>query len=74
MLITSLRKDRESLFQQGIQQGERDTKIATAKAMLAKDFESPMIAELLQLSLEEIERLQQVPNTHRSYALEMLTH
>jgi len=66
MLITALRKDRESLFQQGIQQGvqqgiqqgEWNHKIATAKAMLAKGFESMMIAELLQLPLEEIERLQ----------------
>ena len=58
MLITALRKDRESLFQQGIQQGEWNNKINTAKAMLAKGFESMMIAELLQLPLEEIERLQ----------------
>ena len=63
MLITALRKDRESLFQQGIQQGEWNNKINTANAMLAKGFESMMIAELLQLPLEEIERLQH-PNAH----------
>ena len=64
MLITALRKDRESLFQQGIQQGEWNNKINTARVLLAEGFDIPMIIKATQLPLEEIERLQQIPNTH----------
>ena len=84
MLITALRKDRESLFQQGIQQGiqqgvqqgiqqgvqqgiqqgEWNNKINTARVLLAEGFDIPMIIKATQLPLEEIERLQQVLNTH----------
>jgi len=80
MLIISLRKDRESLFQQGIQQGiqqgvqqgiqqgiqqgEWNNKINTARVLLAEGFDIPMIIKATQLPLEEIERLQQIPNTH----------
>jgi len=59
MLITALRKDRESLFQQGIQQGEWNNKINTAKVLLAEGLDIPMIIKATQLPLEEIERLQQ---------------
>ncbi len=58
MLITALRKDRESLFQQGIQQGEWNNKINTAKVLLAEGLDIPMIIKATQLPLEEIERLQ----------------
>jgi len=59
MLITALRKDRESLFQQGIQQGEWNNKINTARVLLAEGLDIPMIIKATQLPLEEIERLQQ---------------
>jgi len=63
MLITALRKDRESLFQQGIQQGEWNNKINTARVLLAEGLDIPMIIKATQLPLEEIERLQH-PNAH----------
>jgi len=63
MLITALRKDRESLFQQGIQQGEWNNKINTARVLLAEGLDISMIIKATQLPLEEIERLQH-PNAH----------
>jgi len=55
MLITALRKDRESLFQQGLRLGEQKGKINIAKILLAAGLELSMIAQVTQLPLEEVE-------------------
>jgi len=70
MLITALRKDRESIYQRGFQEGfiqgfkkglllgEQMFKINMAKAMLAEGIELSIIIKATQLSSEEIEQLQ----------------
>ena len=58
MLITALRKDCESLFQQGLRLGEQKGKINIAKILLAAGLELSMIAQVTQLPLEEVEQLQ----------------
>lgn len=67
MLITALRRERETLYQQGIEKGieqgvavgvQKNT-LAIAKSMLAEGLEPAIIAKITQLSLQDIEQLKQ---------------
>ena len=49
MLLTTLQKDREQFFQNGLREGEQKGRIETAKAMLAKGMEITLISEITDL-------------------------
>lgn len=63
MLITALRKERETLYQQGkqsgLQEGAQKKVRDVAKAMLSEGFEPAIIAKITQLSLQDIEQIKQ---------------
>jgi flagellar biosynthesis/type III secretory pathway protein FliH len=71
MLITALRKERETLYQQGkqlglqegmtlgVQEGAQKNAREVAKAMLSEGLEIVLVAKIARLSRQEIEQLQQ---------------
>ena len=71
MLVTALQKDREQMFQNGLREGEQKGKqegllegeqkgrIETAKAMLAKGMEMPLISEITNLPEAQLLQLKE---------------
>ena len=64
MLITALEKEKQQIYQNGRTEG----KIETAQAMLAKGMEIGLIAEITQLSQEQLLQLKaQLPVNEMLY-------
>ncbi len=63
MLVTTLQKDREQFFQNGLREGEQkgriEEKIETAKAMLAKGMEITLISEITNLPEAQLLQLKE---------------
>ena len=63
MLVTALEKDRQRFFQNGLregrQEGKIEEKIETAKAMLAKGMEIPLISEIIDLPEAQLLQLKE---------------
>ena len=63
MLGTALEKDRQRFFQNGLREGEQrgriEEKIETAKAMLAKGMEIPLISEITNLPEAQLLQLKE---------------
>jgi predicted transposase/invertase (TIGR01784 family) len=68
MLITAIRKEKQSIFDKGKRKGKREGKredqIQVARKMLAKGFEVALIAEITGLADEEIIKLKQTVEKH----------
>ena len=56
-LFQNLRKIREELIFEGLQQGFEQSKIETAERMILKGYKDEEIAEITGLSLEKIKEL-----------------
>ena len=63
MLVTTLQKDREQFFQNGLREGEQkgriEEKIETAKAMLTKGMEITLISEITNLPEAQLLQLKE---------------
>ena len=59
MLVTTLQKDREQFFQNGLREGEQKGRIETAKAMLAKGMEITLISEITNLPEAQLLQLKE---------------
>ena len=57
MLITALEKEKQQIYHNGHLEGKREGKIETAQAMIAKGMEIGLIAEITQLSQEQLLQL-----------------
>lgn len=61
MLLTAIEKDRENIRQQGIEQGieqgVRNERRDNVRAMYSKDFAVDIIADIFNLTIEEVETL-----------------
>ena len=57
MLIAALEKEKQQIYHNGHLEGKKEGKIETAQAMLARGMEIGLIAEVTQLSQEQLLRL-----------------
>jgi predicted transposase/invertase (TIGR01784 family) len=57
MLITAVRKEKQSFFDKGKREGKREGRVQVARKMLAKGFAVALIAEVTGLSAEKIVKL-----------------
>jgi predicted transposase/invertase (TIGR01784 family) len=57
MLITAVRKEKQSFFDKGKREGKREGRVQVARNMLAKGFAVALIAEVTGLSAEKIVKL-----------------
>ncbi|WP_245537587.1 hypothetical protein [Sediminispirochaeta smaragdinae] len=55
MLLTKMKEHDQMMLEQGIEQGERQRAVITAKKMLAKGYSIQEISELTGLNQQEIE-------------------
>ncbi len=57
MLLTKMKEHDQMMLEQGVEQGEKQRAVITAKKMLAKGYSIEEIAELTGLRQQEIEAL-----------------